>query len=268
MLDFTPSKYKKLLTALQKAGYGFLTFEDYCLKYANGKEVQAKDKIVILRHDVDKKPKNSLKLAQIEALLGVKATYFFRIVAESNQPVYILQIAALGHEIAYHYEDLSIANGDVEKAYTSYVKNLEYFRQFYDVKTISMHGSPTSKFDNRDVWKAYNYKDLGIVGEPYFDFIDETVNDVNGKKFYFTDTGGMWDGDKYNVRDKAIGKNNSQKLSVHTTLDLINFISSNDGVEMVMINTHPQRWIENRLLWMIEFVVQRFKNIIKWMIVK
>ena len=40
-------------------------------------------RLVILRHDVDKKPKNSLATARIEASLGMKASYYFRAVPES-----------------------------------------------------------------------------------------------------------------------------------------------------------------------------------------
>ncbi len=25
------------------------------------------------------------------------------------------------------------------------------------------------KYDSRDLWKNFNYKDLGLIGEPYFD---------------------------------------------------------------------------------------------------
>lgn len=275
MTDFTPSSYKRLLTSLQRAGYSFLTFEDYCQHYAKDKNKHANDtnkyakgKIVILRHDVDKKPEHALRLAKIEATLGIRATYYFRIVPESNQPRIIMQIAALEHEIAYHYEDLSLSKGDVEQAYISYQKNLDYFRQFYPVKTISMHGSPAGKFDNRDIWKHHNYRDLGIIGEPYFDFIHENINQIDGFEFYFTDTGGMWDGDKFNVRDKAIGTNNIKKISVHTTSELINYLTQREDDTIVMINTHPQRWIANRFEWLIERLMQRVKNSVKYLIVK
>lgn len=268
MTDFTPSTYKRLLTSLQRAGYDFLTFEDYCQKYAKDKNKHAKDKIVVLRHDVDKKPRHSLRLAKIEAALGIKATYYFRIVTESNQPRVIMQIAALEHEIAYHYEDLSLNKGDVDLAYQAYQKNLDYFRQFYPVKTISMHGSPASKIDNRDIWKHYNYRDLGIIGEPYFDFISENINQVDGCQFYFTDTGGMWDGNKYNVRDKAIRSNNIERISVHTTTELIKFLTQRKGNLIVMINIHPQRWISNQFEWLIERLKQRMKNGVKYVINK
>jgi hypothetical protein len=32
-----------------------------------------------------------------------------------------------------------------------------------------MHGSPRSKYDNKDVWKKYDYKKYEIKIEPYFD---------------------------------------------------------------------------------------------------
>ncbi len=58
-------------------------------------------------------------------------------------------------------------------------------------------GSPTSKFDSRDLWKKYDYRDFGIIGEPYFD-IDFS------KVLYLSDTGRRWDGDKFNVRDRVL----------------------------------------------------------------
>jgi len=60
-----------------------------------------------------------------------------------------------------------------------------------------MHGSPLSKYDSRDLWKVYDYRDYGIIGEPYFD-IDFS------KVLYLTDTGRRWDGDKVNIRDRVV----------------------------------------------------------------
>ena len=39
-----------------------------------------------------------------------------------------------------------------ELAICDFGRNLEKFRKFYPVKTICMHGSPLSKWDNRDLW--------------------------------------------------------------------------------------------------------------------
>ena len=66
------------------------------------------------------------------------------------------------------------------------------------VKTICMHGSPLSKWDNRDLWKKYDYRDFGIIAEPYFDLDFDEV-------FYLTDTGRSWNNSKASVRDKVEG---------------------------------------------------------------
>jgi len=70
-----------------------------------------------------------------------------------------------------------------------------------------MHGSPLSKYDNRDIWGKYNYKSLGITAEPYFDL---DFNDV----FYITDTGRKWDGASVSIRDKQSVKQPAE-VSLH-----------------------------------------------------
>lgn len=68
------------------------------------------EKVVILRHDVDLRAKNSLITAQIEHDLGIVGSYYFRIVKDSNNPNIIRKIAELGHEIGYHYETMDTAS--------------------------------------------------------------------------------------------------------------------------------------------------------------
>ena len=64
--------------------------------------------IVILRHDVDRRPLNALTTAKLENELGIRGTYYFRIVPESFDETIIKQIAELGHEIGYHYEERTL----------------------------------------------------------------------------------------------------------------------------------------------------------------
>ncbi len=161
MLDFTVNKYIQLLNALIEQGYHFQTFSDYLTKPLL--------KSIVLRHDVDKRPRNSLTLAKIENEHGLKGTYNCRIVPESWDEGIIKEISSLGHEIGYHYENLSVFKGDHESAIDDFKMNLEKLRKLVPVSTITMHGSPTSKHDSRDLWKNFNYKDLGLIGEPYFD---------------------------------------------------------------------------------------------------
>ena len=246
-MDFTLKTYHNLLTFLKQENYNFITFEEFC-------EGRVEDKFIILRHDIDLKAENSLKTATIEHELGIKASYYFRIVPQSNQPHIIKQIAELGHEIGYHYEDLSLFKGNENEAITHFEKQLACFRQYYPVKTICMHGSPTSKIDNRSIWKTYNYRDFGIIGEPYFDI------DFN-QVFYLTDTGRCWDGEKYSVRDKV---QSSFTKKFHTTEQIIDALQTNSLPNQMMITTHPQRWTDNLFFWMKELLLQNGKNILKY----
>jgi len=249
MRDFTLSAYQLLLTTLLKKGYRFLTFEEYLTSSPTGK-------LVIVRHDVDDLPQNSLNTAILEEQLGIKASYYFRIVKQSDHPDVIRAIAKLHHEIGYHYEDLALAHGNKTEAIKQFAINLAYFRQYYPVRTICMHGSPMSSWDNRKIWEEYKYADYGIIGEPYFQI------DFN-KFFYLTDTGRCWNGEKVSVRDKV---NSAHKLEFRTTFDIVAGVETLP--EQIMITTHPQRWENKWVPWVKELVLQNAKNQVKRVIVK
>ena len=254
-LDFTLLTYRKLLEALKERGYVFITFEQYCQVSAE----RLPKRFVILRHDVDLRAKNSLATAQIEHELELQASYYFRVVPESNQPEVIREIAALGHEIGYHYEDMAIMHGDTEKALAHFQEQLAYFRLYYPVSTICMHGVPTSKYDGRELWKHYDYREYGVIGEPYFD-VDFS------KVFYLTDTGRRWDGYKVSVRDK-IPQYQDQWTErgwvYRRSSQIIEAAEQSQLPACIMITTHPQRWTNKPLLWIKEVVVQTIKNTIK-----
>ena len=265
-MDFKLFYYKKLF---QEAlhDYNIQTFSDFIdAPHTN---------TIILRHDVDLKPQNSLVTAVIENKLGIRGSYYFRTVPESFNVDIIKQIAGLGHEVGYHYETMDTASAKlnvkhetlnekrkeelVDAAYEEFCESLEEFRKIYPVKTICMHGSPKSAFDNRDIWKKYDYRKLGIIGEPYFDI------DFN-KFFYLTDTGRCWNGYKYSVRDKMPQQEQwvKQGLVFRTTNDIIKAAQQNKLPNQVMITVHPQRWTNNYFEWTKELLSQRVKNVVKW----
>ena len=135
----------------------------------------------------------------------------------------------------------------------------------YPVKTICMHGSSLSKYNNKLLWKYYDYKDFGIIGEPYFD-ID--FNEV----FYLTDTGRRWNGDRVSVRDKvksgsvpfrelkgSEGKSNEIWPSYHSTSDIIEAVKNNTFPQKAMITFHPQQWHDRTFPWLKELVWQNVK---------
>ena len=55
--------------------------------------------------------------------MGIKESYYFRAVPESWDEDIIKEIAELGHEIGYHYDDLAQCGGVHEKAILRFQKN-------------------------------------------------------------------------------------------------------------------------------------------------
>jgi len=292
-MDFNLETYKKLLNTLIDQGFSFIAFQYFVSNPAG--------KVVVLRHDVDSLPGNSLKFAQIQHESGIQGTYYFRIVPQSFDEKIIREIAELGHEIGYHYEDLSLTAGSMkneklkiknddecsrilfERGIESFQKNLETLRKIAAVETICMHGNPMGRYDNRDLWEKYDYRDFGIIGEPYFDVDFSQV-------LYLTDTGRRWNGEKVSIWDKEIyrkvrkpayakasaGKGDaevakeslSSKYSFKTTFDIIRAAEEGELPDRVMITFHPQRWSDKTLPWVKELVWQRVKNVGKRVLVK
>ena len=247
MRDFTLKSYQSLVVAFQEAGYQFQTFEEMIT-------IPTEAKTVVMRHDVDELAWNALKMAQLENKLGIQATFFFRIVKQSNVPEVIERIVGLGHEIGYHYEDLALAEGDEAKAMETFKKNLDYFRGFYPVKSVCMHGSSTSNYDNRLLWKNHSLADFDLVGEPYLsvDF---------DKTFYLTDTGYAWDGEKIATRDIV---ENGFGLRFHSTSQIVDSIKSGAFPDKTLILAHTL-WTDSMLQWYGLHLREFFRNHIKLM---
>lgn len=252
MSDFTQNTYLRLLETLQAEQYQFQPLGEYLRFPAK--------KCIILRHDVDKRPRNSLELAKMEYEKGIRGVYYFRAVTESWDEGIIQQIATLGHEIGYHYENLAFCQGNEEEAYEDFMKNLDRMRELVPVTTIAMHGSPRSKYDPKDLWKKYHYKELEIIGEPYFDLDFSKV-------LYLSDTGRRWDGHKVSVRDHVNNDLHRELVEngivIRSTDDLIQAVRKQVLPDQIMINVHPQRWHRSKWLWMEELISQNLKNVVK-----
>jgi len=368
--DFTFSRYKLLLQSLKKEGYVFLSFSDYLEsinrkgegekgrgdegsrgrggeEYENPDNVKASGlnskstirnpKFVILRHDVDAKPQNSLRFAHWEHDNSIRGTYYFRSGPTGFDKTTIREIASLGHETGYHYETLDqvqnrqlatrnshlaiswqiiktlwnsvlysvnlcvtkkklpIDKQTLHHAYQLFTVNLRKLRRIVPVSTICMHGSPLSPYDNREIWKSYDYRKHDILGEA-------TMDTDFSQVAYLTDTGRRWDGHSVSVRDKigdeeargrrgegARGRggegetdcdvvNKSEivhpkseirklhapcSMPFHSTIDLISAIQKGSFPAQLMLTVHPQRWNDEWWPWFRELVFQNMKNPVK-----
>jgi hypothetical protein len=238
-MDFTLKKYSRLCEAIASSGYRSATVGAVIRSLDT---INLDDQIVILRHDVDRFPRQAIALAQAERHFGLVASYYFRIPASFDRGT-ISSIADMGHEVGLHYECMDKANGDVARAAEIFAANLQTMRGLSDVKTVSMHGNPLTKFDNRDFWDHHDFADFDLNGEVYLsmDF---------RKMMYYSDTGRTWEDGKYNIKDviPAQMETIQNKPVLRTTDDLIELVKSQ--TRNIYILTHPERWPKTIAGWM------------------
>jgi hypothetical protein len=232
--DFTLRAYAELLDTIRASGLPVFGVRDW------HREQPAKG--VLVRHDVDRRFRNSLRMARLEHENGVRTTYYFRMTRGSFDPGAIQEIHRLGHEIGYHYEDLSVANGNTALAARRFGENLAKLRALAPVETVAMHGRPFSKFDNRDLWKTANLSSFGVTAEAL------ATLDYTGV-YYFTDAGRSWSSRSVNLRDHV--PNAIRAPEIATTEQLAAFVRSGKARRIAIV-CHPERWDDDLVDWSIQ----------------
>ncbi len=272
-LDFTYTKYEELCKALALSDRTSLTVRDYV------STEKKPDNFVIIRHDIDDESDlyYASKMAMTENEMGIKATYYFRICKNVFDVNLIKKISELGHEIGYHYEVLGEAEGDYERAIQLFENHLKKFRAICEVNTIAQHGGPLrnclnvvkisnmikvfgstlrgehvfDRWESKDIWKRYDYKKYGIIGEPYLS-ID--FNEVT----YLSDTNRSWVDTKYRIKDKVDSKLRTN--NIETTDDIIDSIK-NEKNQKVHFLIHPSNWKMSIREWVLWLLLQQIRNI-------
>lgn len=157
--------YKELLSTFLEQDYEFVLFQ----------EITKKNRQLVLRHDIDFDTNFALQMAEIEAEIGIKSTYFF-LLRSNFYNVLALQdfenvqkIKALGHSISIHFDPV---------IYKNFRKGLEQelsiFQHYFetDVKIISLH-RPNDfflKFDEpinniEHTYQSKYFKDIKYISD-------------------------------------------------------------------------------------------------------
>ena len=243
-LDFTLSKYREMCQAILTCGYSAWSIGRYIVAR------DTPDLVVLLRHDIDRLPGCALRMARLEHELGLQATYYVRVIPSVCRPKVLKEIAAMGHEIGYHYETLVKARGNGQQAVALFERELGWLRQICDIQTVSMHGSPFSPIDNRDLWRHCDLRQFNLVGETYLSL-------DYGQLAYLTDTGRSWARSRFNLRDKVPQERPIPHLE--TTEDLVSAIRSRCFAH-ICISAHPERWANSLGHWIISAVTDLAAN--------
>ena len=268
-MDFTFNKYQKLCKSISNSDYQTLTMNEY---FTSKKKPH---KHILIRHDVDSEPNYALKMAKLENELNISSTYYFRHMEGLFLPELMENIASLGHEIGYHYEVLDKAFGNYELAINMFAKELSDFRNVCDIKTIAQHGSPLlgsvsatsvtgvyeiikniilnknifTKWVNVDLWKKYDLKDFGILGEAYVSFDFSKIE-------YLSDSGRSWNPTKYKFRDTVSVNSNLNIINTDDIIDIINY----EQVDALYLLIHSNQWKESIGEWMKWLFFQYIRN--------
>jgi hypothetical protein len=228
MRDLTFANYRILLESIlcsnRKAG-GVEDFLDGKLGL---------DAAVVIRHDVDRRSNKAVVMANLEREFGIRTTYYFRTGRKGFPEKAIRKIVSLGHHVGYHYETLAKCRGNMEAALRLFQQRLEALRSITECRTVCMHGSPLSKYNNLDLMRSNRWKEFGLLGEAILSF----------KKFniiYLTDTGGGWGFyGSHNLRDRLPKSGEKAANMPRSTSDLL-YLLERDGVP-IYLNIHPERW--------------------------
>jgi hypothetical protein len=249
-LDFTLEKYNELCQAIEQLGCPVMTIRDFLLA------VQPQQRAIVLRHDVDRDLSSAIRMAELEATYNIAATYYLRTTRAVFKAEAIRTLSQLGHEVGYHYEVLTKARGNLERATALFEQEIAAFRQIVPIYTISMHGSPLTPWNNLDMWQTHHVEQFGLLGEAYL-----SINYAN--LYYFTDTGRSWDATRYNIRDHVPSRKPTR--TIHSTDDLIAFLADAPDTPL-FINAHPNRWTTGQLSWGVSAASDWLINQIKWVV--
>jgi len=98
---------------------------------------------VILRLDVDYREAHAVQMAQIAQRHHLRGSFYFRDRHGLFNLEVMRRIAALDHEVGYHFETLDTCQGDFEAAERLFLDHLEQLRRAgLVIRTVAAHGSP------------------------------------------------------------------------------------------------------------------------------
>ena len=199
---------------------------------------------IVFKHDVETNVKRALKMAKIEAMYGIKATYYVQGYLLKNNVSTLKEIQNLGHEVTYHYDVLDANSGDYIKARTEFLNYLNNFESHgFKIQTICPHGNPlmirkgwnSNKdfFRNESISKEFNEILDIVVSLPNLIVSDyEYISDA-GFKFQII----------ANIKDNDIS--NSGDIPIKSLEDFVSILKSNNKL---IFSTHPHRWRSSALI--------------------
>lgn len=168
---------------------------------------------LLWRHDIDMSPHRALRLAQIEAARGLRATYFvhlhssFYSVFERAVLERLRRIAGLGHEIGLHFD--AGFYGEAMSA-RDLIRGLTREREILE----GLVGARTGAFS------FHNPERDGVLGfddDTYAGMANAYAQNLRSRYAYVSDSNGYW---RFRTLEQVLG----------------------DGLDRLQVLTHPEWW--------------------------
>jgi hypothetical protein len=101
---------------------------------------------LILRLDVDYREAHAVRMAHLAARHDLRGSFYFRHRHGAFDLDAMREIAAMDHEVGYHFETLDTCEGDFHKAECLFLEQLDHLRSAgLTIRTVAAHGSfPTA----------------------------------------------------------------------------------------------------------------------------
>lgn len=180
----------------------------------NAEEV---NNVFVIRCDIERDLKHTLKYAQKLNKLGLKATMYFHSRTYTYNPEVFRKIENFGHEIGYHHECLDRVKGDFKKANELFKSESLIFRNDgFNLDTVCAHGEPGLKKEgykfNYDLLRRYPdlLEECNIKAEVY-----TTIKDTWAAHYHYaSDVFSKYD-QFWKVIDGSIEDDKPLQLLIH-----------------------------------------------------
>ncbi|MDA8937073.1 hypothetical protein N9I22_00175 [Candidatus Pelagibacter sp.] len=143
--DFSFQHYKEILEIAIKSNYKFLNFEKFTKLNNDLKQDDlSKQKICLLRHDVDYDFIKNYNLAKIEYDLGVKSTFFLQSSAweyncrDKESFKVVKEIVKMGHNIGVHLDISWYENFSIDKIKDYFERERKLLSDLLEIEVVNI----------------------------------------------------------------------------------------------------------------------------------
>ena len=136
-MNFTYDAYRGMVSLLRDMGYPIVGY----------REGLSMERCAVLRHDVDTTLDKAVQMAEVEAGIGVRSTYFILLttelynVASKSGRKAVERILNCGHDIGLHFDETLYPDADNETLARKVKKEADTLAQLCscEIEAISMH---------------------------------------------------------------------------------------------------------------------------------